>query len=627
MKSACVIVIGHVDHGKTTLVRALTGMETDTLEQEKQRGLSINLGFAYCRYPSGTIDLIDAPGHEDFIRAMVAGATGAQAAILVISAVDGVAPQTIEHLRIAMLLAVPVRFIALTKTDLIPSEGLENQISDIRSTLSQLGVSGISLIPVSPQSQTGHLSLHEGLENLLSEDSPPNSPYAAFLPIDRVFTAAGRGTVVTGTLLGADLALSGTVVLHPKNQPLTIRGLQSRGEDQARVKLGARVAVNLRGVASQHVARGDVLCADGQFASSDCVDIELTLLGYVSRPLKHMSTVRVLVGTSHAVATVRLMGERQVAPGQRAFGQLRFSKPVTAFAGQRMILRSLSPPETIGGAEVLDPWASSVKSGDAARLAVMRAAVTEDIGKIAKALCEQGQGVALLADVTRLGRQSAVAVSHGITSEVTFISEGLIAMNQSLAAEQAGILQKLAAFHATYPLKRFAPRTSLNSQSLSPKLTAYVLGVLENDGSIRLDGDQIALEQHDPWQLLTQNQLVRIAEIEARLKVADVMPPDFQTLTEREDDHDLLNLLVMADKVVALFNVALKQRLVFHQSALQQAAQTLRVNFPPPMLFTTGEAREVLKTSRKFIVPLLEYFDAQGITLRQGNVREMTKPS
>ncbi len=625
MKSACVIVIGHVDHGKTTLVRALTGMETDTLEQEKQRGLSINLGFAYCRYPSGTVDLIDAPGHEDFIRAMVAGATGAQAAMLVISAVDGIAPQTIEHLRIAILLAVPVRFIALTKTDLIPPEDLKDRVSDIQSTLSELGITDILLIPVSPYLETGYQALHKGFEDLLSDDNSANGPNAAFLPIDRVFTVDGRGTVVTGTLLGADLSLSDGVVLHPKNQPVTIRGLQSRGEDQARVSLGARVAVNLRGVGPEDVAKGCVLCAQGQFAASDCVDIELSLLGDLKRPLKHMATVRVLVGTAHAVATVRLMGGGQLAPGQKAFGQLRFKKPIMAFAGQRMILRSLSPPETIGGAVVLDPKASDVKSGDAKRLAVMRAAAMGDIGLITRALCDQGQGVALLADVARLGRRSMPHVSQAIMSECSVIDDGLITMNQSLAAEKTAILQKLATFHAAYPIKRLAPGKAVINQNLSPKLTATVMDALQGDGLIRREEDQIALEQHDPWTVLTHSQLDRLSVLEATLKDAGMMPPNFQTLTEHEDDLDLLDLLFAANKVVALLNVALKQRLVFHYDVLLQAAEILRETFPPSVPFTTGDAREVLRTSRKFVVPLLEYFDAQGITSRQGDVRQMTK--
>lgn len=626
MKSACVIVMGHVDHGKTTLVRALTGMETDTLDQEKQRGLSINLGFAYCRTPSGNVDLIDAPGHEDFIRTMVAGATGAQAAMLVISAVDGIAAQTVEHLRIAKLLAVPVRFVVVTKTDLIPPADLENRLDDLRCGLSDLGVSHIPLTVVSAELETGYQALLKGLEGLLNMPPALHPPEAAFLPIDRVFTIPGRGTVVTGTLLGGDLALSDGVDLHPQNQPAAIRGLQSRGQNCARVPRGARVAVNLRGIAPQDITKGDVLGASGRFAASDCLDVELTLLGDASHVLKHMSKVRVLFGTAHAVATLRLMGGGQVAPDQKAFAQLRFTKPVTLFAGQRLVLRSLSPPETIGGAVVLDPQASAAKSGDAMRLAMMRAAVTGDARQIATALCDQGKGIARLADVARLARLPEAGMFHTLASDFTPLDGALVALNQTLAAQRADVLQKLAAFHNAHPIKRSAPRKVVHSQTFSSKLSAHVLGTLQGEGLLWLCEDQIALTRHDPWAALDQSQLNRLAQIDATLKDAGVMPPDIQTVPEHKDDPDLLDLLVAEQKAVPLFNVALKQRLVFHQDALLQAAETLRRIFPPPMSFTTGQAREALGTSRKFIVPLLEYFDIQHITIRQGDARHMTKP-
>ena len=386
MTSACVIVIGHVDHGKTTVVRGLTGMETDTLPQEKQRGLSINLGFAYCPYPSGTVDLIDAPGHEAFIRAMVAGASGAQAALLVVSAVDGVAPQTIEHLRIARLLGVPVRFVAVTKVDLLPAGDLETRLEAIRETLRGLGLGDVPLIPVSTYLETGMQTLHKGLEGLLGDVPVAQHPKAGFLPIDRVFTMPGLGTVVTGTLLGGNLSLSDAVKLLPQDRPVTLRGVQVRGTARDHATRGERTAVNLRGIAADDITRGDVLCAGADFAAARCMDVRLSLLDDAPSPLKHMSDVRVLFGTTHTVATLRLMDGGQVVQGNSAFAQLRFDKPVAAFAGQRMILRALSPAQTIGGAVVLDPHSLGVKSGDAARLAVMQAAAGGRTGDIVAAL-------------------------------------------------------------------------------------------------------------------------------------------------------------------------------------------------------------------------------------------------
>lgn len=625
MKSACVIVIGHVDHGKTTLVRALTGMETDTLAQEKQRGLSINLGFAHCRTASGTIDLIDAPGHEDFIRAMVAGATGAHAAMLVISVLDGIAPQTIEHLRIAELLAVPVRLVALTKADLLPPEELENRSRDIRKRLSELGVSDVPLIPVSPVLETGYKSLTQELDAFLGDGCPGSPPCAAFLPIDRVFTVAGRGTVVTGTLLGADLDMLNDVELHPQNQAATLRGLQARGQDRKRVSRGARVAVNLRGVSQQEVARGDVLCASKEFGASDCMDVELTLLDDASRALKHMSKLRVLFGTAHVVATLRLMGGGQLAPSHKGFAQLRFKTPVTAFAGQRMVLRSLSPAETIGGAVVLDPVAGAVKSGDAKRLAVMRAAVNGSASQIANALCEEGRGCALMVKVARLARQPKADVLTALASDFVALGEGMIAQASAIEWLKTDILERLATCHATRPARRFAPRAQLVPLALSPRLVGFVLDRLQNHGLIVVGDDQIALARHDPWGAMDDTQLQRIEEIETAFKDGRAMPPDPKAHIHEETDADLFDLLIADKKLVPLFNVALKQRLVFHQNALSQAAEALRVAFPPPISFSTGQARQTLNTSRKFIVPLLEWFDTREITLRRGDSRQMAQ--
>ncbi len=627
MTSACVIVIGHVDHGKTTLVRALTGMETDTLAQEKQRGLSINLGFAYCRYPSGTVDLIDAPGHEDFIRAMVAGATGAQAALLVVSAVEGIAPQTIEHLRIAKLLDVAVRFVAVTKVDLVPPAELEECLERIGQGLALHNLSDVLLVPVSGGSDISIQSLHRGLEGLLDEMPVVQNPKSGFLPIDRVFTMAGLGPVVTGTLLGGDLAVSETVVLHPLNQPLTIRGLQSRGAARDHVARGERSAVNLRGVAADEISRGDVLCAGGDFAATNCMDVQIALLNDAARPIKHMSDLRVLFGTTHTVATLRLMGGGHVAQGKTTFAQLRFDKPVTAFAGQRMILRSLSPAQTIGGAVVLDPQARGVKSSDAARLTVMQAAANGDTEKIAKALCAQGRACVELSDVARVARQSPDNVLAILGVEFESVDTGWIAMADTIETAQENLLQRLQTFHAEHPIKLFAPRSILVNRDQSPRLGPYVERRLVKAGAIRVVNDQISMTAHDPAAALTTIQRDRMADIERQIKDGGTLPPSLGTILQETDDHDLLALLVAEQKVVPLTNVGLNQQVVFHAQNIVQAVQNLRHTFPPPTSFTTGQARAVLLTSRKFIVPLLEYFDATGVTHRQGDMRQMVSPA
>ena len=627
MTSACVIVIGHVDHGKTTLVRRLTGMETDTLAQEKQRGLSINLGFAYCSYPSGFVDLIDAPGHEDFIRAMAAGATGAQAALLVVSAVDGIAPQTLEHLRIAKLLGVPVRFVAVAKADFLALDDLNARVEMIHQGLRKSGLGDVELIPVSADSDEGIQSLHQRLEGLLAEAPHAQNPTGSFLPVDRVFTVQGMGTVVTGTLLGGDLSPSDPITLQPQNRSVTIRGLQSRGAARDKVTHGERTAVNLRGIAAEDIERGDVLAADGLCAPSDCMDVDVTLLADAAKPIKHMTDIRVLFGTTHAVATLRLMGGGQVERGHSAYAQLRFSKHVTGYAGQRMIIRSLSPAGTIGGAVVLDPVSTGVKSGDRLRLAVMQAASGGDVFALANALCAQGRGSAKLADVARIARCDAGRVLATLGGAFEEVDTGWIALSLTVKDTQNGLLSNLKEFHAVHPLKRFAPRAKIVNRTQSAILTRYVENSLAAAGDIRVVEGQIGLATHDPAAAMTPLQRDRMAEIEAQLKDGGTAPPGLSEIVQSNDEADLVELLIADQTAIAMVNIGLNQRLVFHVKSVAQAAETLRGAFPPPTRFTTGQAREALNTSRKFIVPLLEYFDAEKVTQRDGDLRVMALPA
>jgi selenocysteine-specific elongation factor len=432
------------------------------------------------------------------------------------------------------------------------------------------------------------------------------------------------GTVVTGTLLGGDLTLSDPITLHPQNRTVTIRGLQSRGADRDKVTHGERTAVNLRGIAAEDIERGDVLAADGLCVPSDCMDVELTLLADAAKPIKHMTDIRVLFGTTHAVATLRLMGGGQVEQGHTAFAQLRFGKPVTGYAGQRMIIRSLSPAETIGGAVVLDPVSTGVKSGDRLRLAVMQAA-SGDVFALANALCAQGRGSAKLADVARIARCDAGRVLATLGNAFEEVDTGWIASSQTVKDAQNGMLSNLKEFHAAHPLKRFAPRAEIVNRTQSPMLTRYVESSLAVAGDVRVAEGQVGLAAHDPAAAMTPLQRDRMAEIEAQLRDGGTTPPSLSEIVQNSEDADLIELLIADQTAIAMMNIGLNQRLVFHVKSVAQAAETLRGVFPPPTRFTTGQAREALGTSRKFIVPLLEYFDVEKVTQRDGDLRLMAQ--
>ncbi|WP_278376385.1 selenocysteine-specific translation elongation factor [Sulfitobacter pontiacus] len=612
------IVIGHVDHGKTALVRALTGMETDRLAEEKARGLSIALGFAHCEMAGGTLDLIDAPGHEDFIRTMVSGASGAQGAMLVVSAVEGIAAQTREHVQIARLLQVPVAVVAVTKVDLIPEAALPARLVEIADALAAQGVTGAELVPCSAPAAGGTDHLRQVLARRFNALPARAAPMGAFLPVDRAFTLAGRGTVVTGTLLGGALAVGAALTVQPSGAATVVRGLQARGAARERVAAGERVAVNLRGIALEDIARGDVICTGGQGATL-CMDVWLTVSDTAPRPVKHMQDLRVLWGTAHEVATLRLMGGGQIAPGGAGLGQLRFKRPVVGFAGQAAVLRQLSPAATLAGAVILDPQATAVGAGDRGRLAVMQAAQQQDGTALAAALCAQGRGVALWSDLVRLARCDATAA---LPTGVVRLSPEHIALADDLVTVQTAVVAALQRFHADHPIKQGAALSMLQRVTPLRGLVPFAQAELFRGGEVVLRDGLVSLARHDPFAALAPQQLARLTEIEERMRAGGTSPPDVRQF-DAPDDADLIALMVAQGRLVSLANIALKQQVVFHAATIGQAQRSLAANFPPPTAFTTSAARTALGTTRKFIVPLLEHLDALGMTLRDGDTRQI----
>ncbi|MEH6739697.1 MAG: selenocysteine-specific translation elongation factor [Sulfitobacter sp.] len=622
MNTRCIVVIGHVDHGKTSLVGALTGIETDRTAEEKARGLSIVPGFAHKAYPDGTLDFIDAPGHEDFIQAMVSGTSGAQAALLVVSAAEGVGEQTLEHLNIASLLGITQGVIAVTKSDLLSPLEHDACLNTLKAALSDTSLADAPMIMCSAKTSDGLDALHETLQSLLLCPPPTDAPLHSMLPIDRVFLLAGHGTVVTGTLLGQDLNVGEQAVVHPSGLPVTLRGLQSRGQERTKVHAGERVAVNLRGAAVADIPRGSVLCLPDTMQPSECIDA-VVQLGPTISPLKHMEKVRVLFGTTNAVATVRLFGGRQLHGSKSGLVQLRFGKEVLGFAGQRAILRRLSPAQTLGGAVFLDPQATATRSGDASRSAILSATLTGSTDKTATALCAAQRGAARLTDIARLLRMHPAETAAALVSSFTDLGEGWLATTQDVEDRKTDMLQALSAYHATHPLRMSAPQSVTALKVTSSRLLKYVEGALFSDQHIRRFGNTLALTTHDPIALLSDEHKQRLDDLEADFRNAGVTSAS-QAIEYQGIDADLIALLVQAGTVVSLNNVSLKQTLLFHTGALNAAANALRLSFPARTPFTTSQARSALGTSRRIIVPVLEHFDTSGITTAGDDLRQVT---
>ena len=625
--SLSLAVIGHVNHGKTALVRALTGMETDRLKEEVERGLSITLGFAHAEQGGVMFDLIDAPGHEDYIRAMVSGTAGARAVLLVVSATEGFGRQTVEHLAIAAALGLEAGPVVVTKADLLGPGDEASVLSQITADLRGTILEGQPIILCSAHSGQGLEALREGLHALALRCPPPSPLAGAFLPIDRAFSLTGAGTVVTGTLQGASIRVGEAIELWPSGQRGSVRQLQIHNQSVGHAAPGGRVAVNLRGLSAKDVASGEVLCCAGAFAPSTQVDVMITLSEQASKGLKHTDQIKVLWGARQDMASLRLMEAAILAPGQRALAQLRFATPVVAYGGQRAVLRRPSPAETLGSIMVLDPLAPPMKGRSGPRLALLAAVATGGVEAIVQALADWSGGIFSVIEAARLTRRTVSDLLPLLAVDHEPIGQGQLVRRSEMAAAKHAYLTALTTAHALAPTRATAAVGEVR-KALGKDHARVFIGhaeqALAQEGLIRLEGARVALASHDPLASLSADGMVRLGEIEARLLQAGLMPPDVATVAGGDEEAAaLMTLLLETGRTVALRNGALRQTLTFHHRALLDAAPKLRSRFPPPQSFTTGEARAALETTRKYIVPVLEYLDRLGLTRRDGDVRQV----
>lgn len=625
--SLSLAVIGHINHGKTALVRALTGMETDRLKEEIERGLSIRLGFAHAEQGGVMFDLIDAPGHEDYIRAMVSGTAGARAVLLVVSATEGFGRQTQEHLAIAAALGLEAGLVVVTKADLLGPGDEEAVISQITADLRGTVLEGHPIILCSAHSGVGLDAVRRGLHALAHRCSAPSPLAGAFLPIDRAFSLSGAGTVVTGTLQGAGLRVGEAVELWPSGQRASVRQLQIHNQSVGHAEPGGRVAVNLRGLSAKTVASGEVLCSVGSFAPSTQIDVIITLSDQATKGLNHMDQIKVLWGARQDMASLRLMEAGALTPGQRALAQLRFATPVVAYGGQRAVLRRPSPAETLGSITVLDPLAPPMKGRSGPRRALLSAVASGGVDAIVQALADGSSGTLSVAEAARLTRLSVSDLLPLLVMDHEPLGEGQFVRRSDMAAAKQAYVAALTTAHALAPTRTAASLADVRkglAKDHGHNIIAHAEQALALEGLIRLEGAKVALSSHDPLASLSADSLVRLGEIEARLLQAGLMPPDVATVSgSHEEAVALMTLLVETGRAVALRNGALRQTLTFHHQALLDAAPKLRSHFPSPQRFTTGQARAALATTRKYIVPVLEYLDRLGLTRRDGDERQV----
>ena len=618
---------GHVDHGKSTLVKALTGIDPDRLAEEKARAMTIDLGFAWLALPSGRrVSVVDVPGHERFIKNMLAGVGGIDAALLVVAADEGPMPQTLEHLAILDLLGVDRGLLVLTKADAVDADWLDLVAEETRERVAGTGLADAPLVAVSALKGTGLTELRATLDRILSEAPPRPGGNRPRLPVDRVFTVAGFGTVVTGTLAGGPLAVGQELRVEPRGLPTRVRGLQTHQTKVDRAGAGARVAVNLSGLAVEQLRRGDVLAPPHLLHPSQRLDARVRLLDDAPVALEQNAAVDFFAGAAELPARLTLLDRERLEPGETAWVQIRFREPLATLKGDRFIVRRPSPSVTIGGGEVVDPAPPRHRRF---RPEVLGALETLAAGSPDEVVL---QAIEREPREVRALRGGFAGLTPG---EVDAALDQLVAEGDAVVlgggAERArrpgdfvlaapaweGLRERLRAtlapFHAAQPLRRGMPKEEVKSRLrlVPPRLADDVLaaavaaGAAVDDGqTLRLPGFRIAL---DPARRRVADRYL------AALAAAPYTPPgpvefglDAETLGALEDLGEVVRV---ADGVV--FAPAAFDALVRDTLALLERDGSL----------TLADFRDHFQTSRKYAQAMLEELDRRRLTRRVGDAR------
>ncbi len=616
---------GHVDHGKSTLVKALTGIDPDRLKEEKEREMTIDLGFAWLTLPSGeSVSIVDVPGHEAFIKNMLAGVGGIDAAILVIAADEGVMPQTREHLAILDLLQVKGGVVALTKSDLVDAEWIEMVSGDVRKELAGTILADARIIPVSSKTRQGLKELVAELERLLQKVAPKTDLGKPRLPIDRVFSIAGFGTVVTGTLIDGSLALGQEVEIVPGDKRGRIRGLQSHKEKVEHSLPGRRLAVNLSGVAVDDIVRGQVIALPGTLQPTTLLDARIQYLASAIKPLTHNAEVDFFAGAAEVPARVRLLDHDELKPGESGWVQLHLAKPVALAKNDRFILRFPSPSITVGGGAVVDPHATTRhrrgKPDVIARLETLARGTPDEMivqflaahGTTPITAKEIASGTGLPADtvasaLTALGEGGAV-IAFGTAEARSFIG----APGWRALADR--IETGLRDFHRQYPLRPGLPREELKSRlGLTPRVFDQVVERAAGENILVASGD--TLRRPDFAVKFDEATQRKVNALLAQFERSPYAPPSVQD-AESAVGGEALSALVAQGRLVRL-----NESVVLSAKAFDAMRDWVVATIRAQGQLTAGEVRDHFDTSRKYVIALLEYLDDKRVTKRVGDAR------
>lgn len=636
MNTAKHIVIGtagHVDHGKTALVKALTGVDTDRLKEEKERGLSIELGFAPFRLPSGRVaGIVDVPGHERFVRTMLAGAPGMDVVLFVVAADEGVMPQTIEHLDILELLRTQAGIVVLTKADLVDAEWLDLIESDLRDKLRGTFLTSAPILRVSATTGAGLLELTEAIDRAaeLAQARVAAGPFR--MPIDRCFSVAGFGTVVTGTALSGQVAAGDVVELQPLGVETRVRNVEVHDQAVDEAGAGQRVALNLVGVDLDQVARGDVVASRGAFRPTKVLEVSILWLDHAARPLRHGDPVRLHLGTAELLPHVALLGMDEIPPGGRGFAQLRLNRPTVCARGDRFVLRTYSPMITAGGGTVLLTCPKRHRRSDPAVLADLAAIESGQPEAIVSALVRQrAPGAVRVEELVReaaLSEEEVRAAVSALTDRgflLPLAGRDLCMSREAFASASTRVADVLQAFHAAEPLKRGTPREALRAAlpaALDEEAARAVLATMEQHGIVQSDRDLVGLADHAAELAPEVEALAqRIQEVTRRRGATAPTGEELQTEIGKPgpDVGEVVRYLIDRGDLVRV------EEFLYHAEALGAIADSLRAAIIARGPVSVSDFRQLIAVSRKYAVPLLEHFDRVGMTRREGDLRALRK--
>jgi selenocysteine-specific elongation factor len=608
---------GHVDHGKSRLVEALTGIDPDRLSEEKERGMTIDLGFAWLKLPSGReVSIVDVPGHERFVKNMLAGVGGIDLALLVIAADEGVMPQTREHLAILDLLRLQKGIIVITKKDLVDHELLELVTMEVREVVEGTALASAPVVAVSAATGEGLVDLVTVIDRLLDATQPKRDIGRPRLPIDRIFTIAGFGTVVTGTLVDGKLAVGQEVEIAPPHLRARLRGLQTHKKKLDSVSPGSRVAANLSGVATTDLERGQVLTSPDWLRPTMAVDVKVRLLPGMAHFLRHNAEVSFHSGALEAIGKVRLLEKDKLEPGETGWAQLALSHAVAVAKGDLFIIRSSK--DTLGGGEIIDAYPRRHRRFQASTIQGLAARERGSPTEIVLATLEAREPLTMEELLARssLSKSDTQQAMHSLVSENRVImlgdkgSSALLFSATGWQRLKTTAVEAVGGHHRRFPLRPGMPKEELKSRmKIPPGSFPAALQRLSRDGVLVEDGKVVRLPSHR-MELTGEQQ----AAVDAYLKILAQNP--YSPPSDVAIDPELLDLLIEQRKVVKT-----AANTVFSAPAYDDMVDRISVHIRSHGKITLGEVRDLFQTSRKYAQAVMEYLDEQKITRRVGDER------